>query len=263
MWSFFGCQNTKNLSGTQNLFPGSGGLPAEFSYLEKTRPGESLENGIVERQGPIYLFDHTLVEIKPTSSMDLEIKKFNVYQDIYGELIVLGEIYNKSNTTKTNMAITFDFYDKQKNLIKSIKEKAYADYFLPKTELPFYLVYDERTRYIDISEIKIGVNYNNHNKGIEGAVVVTEEKIFYDNDIMSIKGNIFNISSNDIEKIKLIATFYNEKGQVVFIRECYIQTDKLLSWQKQDFEVNILFDEYIKPFTAYNFGVFFRDSLKV
>ena len=226
--------------------------------------GESAENPATGpyEETPVYLFDYKSVNLKPTESIDLLIKNCNIYTDIYGDMVVLGEIENISGVWKTNIEITFNFFDGSGREIDSIKIQGLANYLQPGSRMPFYLVYETRANYINISGIKIGTNFKNYNKSFKGLPVIAEEDRSFQNKTFSIKGKVTNIGENNIEDLKIFATFYNLKNRVVFIKKCFIENNEMDSSGVQDFGVAVLLDEYIKDFTHYRFEAFFRDSVK-
>ncbi|MBM3700489.1 MAG: hypothetical protein FJW68_06220 [Actinobacteria bacterium] len=214
-----------------------------------------------ETREDIYLFDYNKIKINSTSALDIKIKNCNVYKDVFGDLVVLGEIENNSAITKTNMDITFSIIDEKNNTFDFIKQSAYAEYLRGGFILPFDFIYENRPGYINVSEIKIGLNYRNYNKEFMGYPVISDEGFFYNKDIITIKGNVFNLGSNEIEGLKLLCTFYDKKNKVVFIRECYLEADSLKAREGQDFEISVLLDDYVKDFTSYSIEVFFRDAV--
>lgn len=209
------------------------------------------------------LFDYTAIKIDITKSLDTEIKNCSIYIDIYDDLLILGEIKNASLLYKTNVEITFDFYNSKGELIDSQRIKTIADYILPGKSFPFSFIYDKKSNYIDISKIKVGVNYKNYNKSFEGFPVAARKNFYYIDDMMIINGNVSNIGSSDIEDLKLIGVFYNYLNKVVFLKECYLSKDKLFAGQGEDFVLKILLDEYTPQFTHFKFEASFRDTLKV
>jgi hypothetical protein len=211
----------------------------------------------------VSLFDYTAIKIDTTKSLDIEIENCDVYLDIDGDLLILGEIKNSSLLYKTNVEITFDFYNSKGEILDSQRVKTIADYILPGKRFPFSLIYDKKAKYIDISKVKIGVNYKNYNKSFEGFPVITRKNFYYIDDMMVINGNISNIGLNDIEDLKLVGVFYNYRNRVVFLKECYLVYDKLFARQSEDFILKILLDEYTPQFTHFKFEAAFRDTLKV
>jgi len=209
------------------------------------------------------LFDYTAIKIDTTKSLDTEIKNCDIYLDIYGDLLILGEIKNSSLLYKTNVEVTFDFYDSKGEILDTQKVKTIADYILPGKSFPFSFIYDKRSKYIDISKVKIGVNYKNYNNSFEGFPIATRKNFYYIDDMMIINGNVSNIGSSDIEDLKLTGVFYNYKNRVVFLKECYLTRDKLYAGQAEDFVLKILLDEYTPQFTHFKFEASFRDTLKV
>jgi len=211
----------------------------------------------------IYFFDYSSVKIEPTQSIDLLIKNCNIYMDIYGDMIVLGEIENFSSAWKTNIEITFNFNDTSGREIDFVKIPAIASYLQPGSRMPFYLAYTARSNYINISSIKIGTNFKNYNKSPKGLPIVAEEKKGFINKIFNVSGKVTNIGENSIEDLKIFCTFYNLKNQVVFLKKCFIKDDSMDPLDQQDFGLEVLMDEYLPEFTHYRFGAFFRDSLKI
>lgn len=211
----------------------------------------------------LYYFDYQRITIKPTSSIDVKIENCNLYLDIYGGLVVLGEIVNTSSTCKTNIVITFDFLDKEKNKIISAALPAYVNYLRGSCRLPFCLYVDEREKYIDIYEVKIGVDYKNYFENFRGNPIVKTEKYYYKDDTLTIEGKVVNLGQNKVENLELFCTFYNEKDQAVFVRQCYLSKEELEPLEEQDFILQVLLDEYLKDFTHYHLEVFFEDSIEL
>ncbi len=256
-------------------------LPAESEALAQNQQqadsiGSSLSETIISEESvpglssssddsslSASLFDYTAIKIDTTKSLDTEIKNCGIYMDIYDDLLILGEVKNSSLLYKTNVEITFDFYNSKGELLDSQKVKTIADYILPGNSFPFSFIYDKKSKYIDISKIKVGVNYKNYNKSFEGFPVAARKNFYYIDDMMIINGNVSNIGSSDIEDLKLTGVFYNYINRVVFIKECYLEKDKLFAGQAVDFVLRILLDEYTPQFTHFKFEASFRDTLKV
>ncbi len=215
-----------------------------------------------EENDLIYFFDYTKIKVDATQSIDIKIKNSNIYTDIYGDLLILGEIVNSSTINKTDLEITFNFYDKLDNLIDTRVLEAFVNYLKIGGVLPFVYNYEEKSKYIDIAKIKIGINYKNYNKELIGNPMVTSEKFYYSKDILKIEGKVINLGKNKIEDLRLLTTFYNNKNQVVFIRKCSYLKDSLLPLEEEGFNLDVLMDEYIQPFTHYGIEAFFKDSLK-
>ncbi len=226
-------------------------------------PASDLSGNPETKTSDASLFDYTAIKIDTTKSLDIEIKNCDIYLDIYGDLLIFGEIKNSSLLYKTNMEITFDFYNSKGEILDSRTVKTAANYILPGKKFPFSLIYDTRSKYIEIAKVKIGVNYKNYNKSFEGFPVVTQKNFYYIDDMMVINGTIMNIGLTGIEDLKLIGVFYNLRNRVVFLKECYLARPKLFAGQAEDFVLKTLLDEYTPQFTHFKFVVSFRDTLKV
>ncbi len=211
----------------------------------------------------VYSFDFNNIEIRNTGALDLEVRNCNLYVDMYGDLIILGEVLNNSGQSKTDIVVTVEFIRPDGELMAMQSIPSYANYLQPGKRMPFYLVYTDRKNYRDISAVEIGVNYNNYNKDFEGQPIISGENFYYEGKMLVISGSIMNIGRVDIEDLKLLCTFYDLKDRVVFIKEGFLEKNEIETFEKQDFEVKVLLDEYVQPFTHYRLGVFFRDAFNV
>jgi hypothetical protein len=206
-------------------------------------------------------FDYEKIDILLTQSIDVNIKNYCLYQDIYGDLVLLGELINNSGVTKTNVIFTFEFVDSNGNILDYIKVPAVADYILSKGSIPFFLVYDRKENYINLEKVKIGVDYKKYSEQFKGNPVVNTENFRYTGNKLEIAGNIINIGQAEVEDLKLLAVFYNNKNQVIFIRKCFIEGEKLKPLASMNFKLTLFLDEYLPFYTHYRLFTFFRDAL--
>ncbi len=228
---------------------------------------ETLQNEAASRtngiEGPLYYFDHTSIEIQKTSAIGLDLKNLNLWVDMYGNLIILGEVENSSDINKSDIVLTFDFIDSGGQNIFTIEKKSKTKYLLSGQIKPFWQYVDHKEKYIEIDAVKVGVNYNNFYDRFSGNPVVQEEKFYYQDKYLVIEGQLINMGMRKIEDLVLLATFYNYMDKVVFVRECHLNKKDMGPQEAQKFELKILLDKYLPDFTAYSFSVFFRDSVSL
>ncbi len=214
-----------------------------------------------KEDNPLYFFDYTKIRLEDTSSIGIKMENCNLYVDIYGDLVILGEVKNISPTCKTDIEITFDFYNKNGEKIVSDAVPTYINYLRGGSSVPFSFYLSEKENYIDICKVKIGVNYKNYYEKFKGNLVVKIEKFYYQGDILVIEGKVLNLSRISVEDLKLLCTFYNKKDRVVFIKQCYLPREKIGPLEEQSFILKVLLDEYLTSFTHYSVEIFFEDSL--
>ena len=118
-------------------------------------------------------------------------------------------------------------------------------------------------QHIDISTIKVGVNYKEYNKNFKGNPIVETEDYFYRDQYLIIQGRVINLGKEKIKNLKLLCTFYSDRDKVVFIKECYLKRLKMMPSEEQIFTMEILLDEYLEEFTHYSFEIFFEDETRV
>ena len=258
----FSCSSSKSNAGADGNVTAEGSGTADKNITSETA-NQGITNTTQSQDNQISFFDYTKIALETTEPIDLKISNCNLYQDIYGDMLIMGEVINTSPINKTSMELTFDFYNKEGQKISSKTAPAYVNYLDPGNSMPFLYYFEERDKYIDVSKVRIGINYKNYNENFLGRPEVTEENFHYDQDFLIIEGKVINIGINKIENLELFATFFNNKDQVVFIKQCYIQEESLLPLEQEDFELKILLDEYLQPFTHYSISPFFKDSLKV
>lgn len=211
----------------------------------------------------LIFFDYEKIKTDVTTSIGVKIKNTNVFTDYFGNLCIMGEILNVSNSTKTNILLTIDFQDKKGESLHSDKISISANYLRPESKIPFSYMLSDNKRYIDIATIKIGVDYNDHYKLLKSNIIANKENFIYKNDILAIKGKIVNIGESKAVNIELLSTFYDIQDRVVLIKKCFLEKDELLPKEEQGFALDVLFSKYTKKFTHYDFEVFFEDSVEM
>ncbi|MBN2073417.1 MAG: hypothetical protein JW770_05675 [Actinobacteria bacterium] len=232
-------------------------------------PGEDKTGSIsteftgINESGELYLFDYSKIKILPTQSIDIKIDSCNIYQDLYGDIVITGEANNYSGTTKTDMEITYSFLNKAGRNIYQASEKTLADYLRMSSKVPFILYFGDRGKYMDIDAIKIGINYKNYNPVFDGNPVVLSENHYYEKGSFFIEGSVINLGEKSIKNLKMYCTFYDKKDRVVFVRKCFLKRERMMPEEQQDFKLQIIPDPYLKEFESYHFEVFFEDEIEV
>ena len=211
----------------------------------------------------MYMFDFKKIIIESTSAFDIKIKNYNIYLDRYDDLVILGEIENKSETTKTDIEITYSFYDRSGSEIISDTVPGEEVYLRSGSRLPFYYYYSDRDKYINLEKIKIGTNYKNSYERFKGNPIVKRQNYYYEDDFLVIEGKVINLGKGRIKEVKLYCTFYNDTGQVEFIKEVFLTREEMMASEEQKFTLKILLDKYLPEFTSYRFEVFFEDAIAV
>lgn len=235
-----------------------------FISCKQTSEAEENTESIIKNESPgLYLFDYENISLNTTSSIGTLVKNSNIYMDMYGDLIILGELENTSGAIKTDIEITMDFLDAGSGIIHDAVINIKADYLKKGAKYPFSYYFTEREKYIELSTVKIGVNYRNYNDSLEGNPIAEIEDYFYEEDYLKIKGRIINIGEEKIRDLVLLCTFYDNLDRVVFIKECYIPRERMMPEEVQDFTLEVLLDEYLKDFSSFHFEVFFKDEIRV
>ncbi|MHB1346043.1 MAG: hypothetical protein ACYCXK_00990 [Candidatus Humimicrobiaceae bacterium] len=216
-----------------------------------------------EKENKLVFFDYENIKLETTTSIGVKIKNYNLVLDYFGNLNFLGEIENTSNSNKTSIIITLEFYDKKNELIFSDDMPLNINYLRISSKIPFSYTVKDPEKFINISKIKAGINYKDYYKLFSGNTIARTEKFFYENNILHIEGKLINIGESRVENLVLLATFFDKKDGVVFMRKCYLEKNDLLPQEQENFRLEVELGKYTLGFTHYDFEVFFEDSVKM
>lgn len=233
-----------------------------FSCRQSSGGESGAEEGPAQNR-ELFLFDYKDIQINTTSSIGTEIKNCNVYLDMYGDLIILGELENTSSTIKTDIEITIDFIGGGSQTIHTAVVPVKPNYLGQGDSYPFHYYFTEKQKYIDIKSLKIGVNYLDYNNDFKGNPIAEIEEYFYEGDYLIIKGRVVNLGSEKIKDLRLLCTFYDSRDKVVFIKECFLPRERMMPGEVQEFTLKVLMDHYLQDFTHFDFEIFFEDEIRV
>jgi len=216
-----------------------------------------------ERENRLVFFDYKKIKLETTTSIGVKIKNCNLVLDYFGNLNFLGEIENLSSSSKTSLVITLEFFDKKNELIFSDTLPLNINYLRVSSKIPFSYTVKDPEHFINISKIKAGINYKDYYKLFTGNTIAQMEKFFYEDNILNINGRLINIGESKVNSLFLLATFFDKKDGVVFIRQCYLPKNNLLPQEQENFSLEVELGKYTPSFTHYDFEVFFEDSVKM
>jgi len=214
-------------------------------------------------ENELIFFNYDNIKIEGTSGIGIRIRNCNIELDSFGNLIILGEIENTSSSNKTNIFLTFNFYNKKQEVMLSEVVSPGVNFLRPSTKLPFSHVFQYNDKFIDLNKVKIGADYKDYFKNIEGNAIARQEKFFYEDEKLKAQGSVSNIGETKIINLVLLATFYNQKDEVVFLKKCFLPEDEMNAREQQVFTMEVLLDKYTPDFTHYDFEVFFEDTAKL
>ncbi|MCL5771967.1 MAG: hypothetical protein M1479_06815, partial [Actinobacteria bacterium] len=242
------------------------GINTSISTTTKAESGSSensYDDTYNDKENELFFFDYKKIKIDITTSIGVKIKNCNLVLDYFGNLNLLGEIENISTSGKTNIVLTFDFYDKNNQIIFSDAQPLTVNYLRVSTKIPFSYTVKDSSKFIDIAKIKTGVNYKDYYKLFSGNVIARQEQFYYKNNILHIEGRLINIGESKVDNLILLASFYNKLDGVVFIKQGYLPKNNLLPQEQENFSIEVLLGKYTPDFTHYDFEVFFEDSIKM
>ena len=228
-----------------------------------TTPETIFENSDKDKENKLVFFDYKKIKIDITTSIGVKIKNRNLVLDYFGNLNLLGEIENISTSGKTNLVLTFDFYNKNNEIIFSDTQPLTVNYLMVSTKIPFSYTIKDTDKFIDIAKIKIGINYKDYYKLFSGNAIARQEQFYYKNNILHIEGRLINIGESKVDNLILLASFYDKLDGVVFIKQGYLPKNNLMPQEQENFSIEVLLGKYTPDFTHYDFEVFFEDSIKM
>jgi len=214
-----------------------------------------------ETQNQLIYFDYEEIDILISNSLDIDIRNNYIFLDDYNDLIINGELNNNSQENITDIEVTFDINDSQGNILFSDRVPIGIRYMQVGKTYPFTFHYGEESNYIKVDNVRIGVNYKRYNNIFLGNPLVREQRYHYQGDMLVVEGNMINIGRKKIEDLMVLATFYDKRGRVLFIRECFIKENSLPPMGEQEYILEIDLRGKVKEFTHYDIEVFFNDAI--
>lgn len=164
------------------------------------------------------------------------------WDDNDGGFNITGQVVNRSGEALEAVRLTAYLFDEQGNQLAERSDILVYDVLKDEETAPFRLRFDTgrpstAVRYelhaaARLAEFSLATFYGSEN------FLIGEDNAFYDiNGNLTITGLVQNNAGKLATSVKIIATVFNEGGQVVATETTFINQDSLLPGEATDFEI--------------------------
>ena len=167
---------------------------------------------------------------------DVNLISHSNYIDQNGFYNIVGEVQNIGNQTVSLVEIEASFYDSGKNFITERTAQTMVSYILVNRKSPFNIQLLDEVLSENVSDYSLNIQFIETEPIEEGLEILIHNSSLIDGKY-EINGNITNIKSMSAHNVKVIATYYDEIGNVVVAKS-----------EKLDAIHNTLEPDQIRPF---------------
>ncbi len=162
---------------------------------------------------------------------------------------VLGEVENTGETPVTSVNITAAGYDQSGNVLASSSTNADLTVILPREKSPFDIVLTSIDFEKDVYNYSLSITFSEANPVIRTLKILSNTKYTDSAGFIYVDGILTNTGTGIAANVRVIATFYDSKGFVVWVNEEYSEPHDLLSGAHASFEV-LVPDYSVVPLVA-------------
>lgn len=158
------------------------------------------------------------------------------YTDRFKRYVVVGEVLNNINEMIKNVKIVCDFYDDEDNKIGSKFTFAENTAIIPGEKSPFGLTFSD----LSVSRYECGLQYSPTEGRIREVFELLEKTGQPDSKgNYEVIGTVNNLAGEDRDDLKIIGTFYDDKGNVVDVKTTFIELEDTRSGRTHKFYILI------------------------
>ncbi len=163
----------------------------------------------------------------------------------FGSVYIVGEVRNDLSNLVQFVQIVGTFYDSSGLLIDTDYTYTDLDYLRPGEKSPFNLIISDASVAQRIDSYTLAVNwdpvYADPSDVTAATVLTIQQGEQRTNDLgwYEIVGEVVNGGSEPTEFVKVVATFYDEAGQVIDTDYTYTDPSDLVAGQSAPFELTV------------------------
>jgi len=164
------------------------------------------------------------------------------YLDSLGYYHVVGEVQNTGDQAVNFVKITATFYDSSDVVVSTDLAYTMLDVILPNRKSPFEVILWDAVQSSKVDHYSLTVTYSTTSPKPLGLEILSNSSYIDSIGWMHVVGEIKNIETGTANYVKVIATYYDEAGNVVAAAFTYSDPSDIEPGQKAPFEI-LLSDE--------------------
>jgi len=174
------------------------------------------------------------------------------YIDLSGYYHVVGEVQNVGDHAIHNVIVEVSYFNIDDEFIDKRFDKTMLNIILSDRKSPFDIMLLDEYKSNNVKDYQINITYSETNDVGKYIKILNYSSSIDEAGMLQIKGSIINLGEYTARNIKIIATYYDDKGDVVAAN--YVDVDPEFNYlnpnQMKEFEIlleedrSILVDKY-------------------
>jgi hypothetical protein len=161
----------------------------------------------------------------PVSASDISLLSHSGYLDLSNYYHVVGEVKNVGTATYHSIQIYVNFYDSSDNLIATRHDLTILDTLLPGRRSPFDIVLLDDVLSFEVDHYEISITQASRASMPYGLQITSYESFLDGAGAQNVVGVIKNVKGQTAENVKVVATFYDDVGDVIAATSNYIDPE--------------------------------------
>ena len=177
------------------------------------------------------------IEAQPDSYVSL--LSHTGYVDLSGYYHVVGEVKNLGDFAVHNVVIEVSYFDIDDEFIGDRFDTTMLNIILSGRKSPFDIVLLDESKSNKVESYEINITYSDTNDIGEYIKILNHDSFIDESGIFRINGSIINLGEHTTRNIEIIATYYDNKGNIVAAN--YVDIDPEFNYlnpnQTKEFEI--------------------------
>jgi hypothetical protein len=189
------------------------------------------------QQSDVITFTNFLpIVFKAPAAPSVNVLSSSAYDNGYGSLYIVGEVINNTANNVTFVRVTATLCNSDGDIIRADYSYVLIDVLAPGQKAPFRIFfYDYPQEY---ANYQLSVTYSTTTQPAKSSLPILSSNAWTSGyGTLYTVGEVQNNTSNNIDFVKVIATYYNVAGIVTNVDYTYTEMDVLGPGQKGPFKI--------------------------
>jgi hypothetical protein len=176
---------------------------------------------------------------QPVSAVaNAQVQNDTSYVDSLGYLHVFGEVLNTGDAWLSFVKITGTLRDSNGQIVDVTFTYAYADYLPPAQRAPFNLIETDSSKSAKVTSYTLALSFQQATTMPSNTLTIQSATSSTDSlGYLNIIGQVKNAGTHTSNFTKVVATFYNQAGTVIFVDFTYCSPADIPAGQTYSFKI--------------------------
>jgi hypothetical protein len=204
----------------------------------------------------ILMFIVTVLAVLNTTPMNAAgfpvILSHSSFIDDIGYFHVVGEVKNAGDVSINSVKVTAIFYDADNTVLAQNFAYSLIDLILPGRKAPFEIMLMDKAASSKVDHYTLDIDFNEFPSGKPiGLKILSNNSYIDQTSFLHVTGGIENIADTTATNIRVVATFYDQQGNVVGCAYAYAEPKDLDPNQNASFDITLMYPSrtpYVKSY---------------